>query len=302
MLTVSTAYAGVKDPVAVLFQVKGNVEYTKNGEKWKKVRRNKFLFPGYQIRSDVGGSGIITNRKTGKDSVLRPGTLLQVTNSEIKVKSGTLSESSQSNKLLSGLMKRFSRSQSYTTVRRSASQGAMVLDVARHTVLSQNYPYLVWDNVGDDLTYHLKIGEDVYTITPTTDEMIRIKISPFSGTREIKLEATRNNQVAARLNPYKRRGVLTNQTLRWLTPDESNELELIAKTIAETYPDNSFMLGSFLEKEELWVAAMDHYRQYLRDNPDEIEMTPYLFRVYKKLKLKRVYSKELAYWTQAMKE
>ena len=76
----SLLYAGTKDPVAVLFQVRGNVEYTKNGIKWKKVRRNKFLFAGYQIRSSATGSGIITNRISGKDSLLRPNTTLLVTN------------------------------------------------------------------------------------------------------------------------------------------------------------------------------------------------------------------------------
>ena len=62
------------------------------------------------------------------------------------------------------------------------------------------------------------------------------------------------------------------------------------------------MLGSFFEKQDMWVAAMDQYRQYLSENPDEIEMSPYLFRVYKKLQLEGIYRTELAQWKKAMQE
>ena len=53
-------FAASKDPVAVLFQVKGKVEYTKNGTKWKKIRHSKFLFAGYQIRTGDNSSAKIT--------------------------------------------------------------------------------------------------------------------------------------------------------------------------------------------------------------------------------------------------
>ena len=72
--------------------------------------------------------------------------------------------------------------------------------------------------------------------------------------------------------------------------------------IQETYGENSFMMGSYFEKQDMWVASMDQYKQYLKESPDEIEMTPYLFRVYKKLKLDGVYKKELEQWKQAMIE
>ena len=62
------------------------------------------------------------------------------------------------------------------------------------------------------------------------------------------------------------------------------------------------MLGSFFEKQDMWVAAMDQYREYLKENPEEIEMSPYLFRVYKKLRLDKIYKQELASWKKAMQE
>ena len=68
----SSSFAAKRGPVAVLSLAKGKVEYSKNAKKWKKVRRNKFLFNGYQIRTGADGSGKITNQKTGKDYLVDP--------------------------------------------------------------------------------------------------------------------------------------------------------------------------------------------------------------------------------------
>ena len=61
----------------------------------------------------------------------------------------------------------------------------------------------------------------------------------------------------------------------------------------------------FLESEVLKTFSNSGKFMVLRlrgENPDDIEMTPYLFRVYKKLKLNKLYKKELEEWTQAMAE
>ena len=33
-----------KVPVGMLVEIKGNIEYSKKGKRWKKVRRNKFVY------------------------------------------------------------------------------------------------------------------------------------------------------------------------------------------------------------------------------------------------------------------
>ena len=38
-------------PVAKLVQVEGEVQYSRNGIAWRPVRRTKYLFNGYQIRT-----------------------------------------------------------------------------------------------------------------------------------------------------------------------------------------------------------------------------------------------------------
>lgn len=298
----SLLYAGTKDPVAVLFQVRGNVEYTKNGIKWKKVRRNKFLFAGYQIRSSATGSGIITNRISGEDSLLQPNTTLLVTDLGLKLKEGKLSESKRSNALISGLMKRFSRSQSYTTVRRSADQRPDTFDIVRHIIVTDNYPYLVWENLDHKYRYELAVGSDSYSIDPTEESIVRVKLRPFESTQTVKIKVFEGDKEVTELQPFKKQGALTSHTIHWMSESEKGDFEEAIRTIQENYPDNDFMLGSLFEREEMWSAAMDQYKMYLEENPDEIEMTPYLFRVYKKLRLKEVYKNELSLWAQAMKE
>ena len=88
----------------------------------------------------------------------------------------------------------------------------------------------------------------------------------------------------------------------WMSTSERDRFQNDVKNIQETYGEISFMLGSFFEKQDMWVAAMDQYREYLKENPEEIEMSPYLFRVYKKLRLDKIYKQELASWKKAMQE
>lgn len=295
-------YGSTNDPVAVLFQVKGDVEYSKNGTNWKKIRRNKFLFSGYQIRSGNSGSGIITNQISGKDSVLLPNTALEVTARGVEVKKGRLSDMKESDELIAGLMKRFSTSQSYTTVRRGADLQNLEFDIVRHIILTDDYPFLVWENLNEDYHYILSVGNDDYPIESTNNDIIRVQINPFNGTKEVKIRVMLGDTLVTELKPFKQKGVLTYHTVRWMTSEEKMAFDASVQTVKQTYPDNSFILGSFFEKEEMWTAAMDHYKRYLDENPDDIEMTPYLFRVYKKLKLHKAYDDELVLWTQAMKE
>ncbi|MCP4749599.1 MAG: hypothetical protein GY866_01780 [Proteobacteria bacterium] len=295
-------YAGKRDPVGVLFQVKGKVEYTKNGTKWKKVRRNKFLFDGYVIRTGPAGSGKVTMKESGKNTEIGPNSVVKVTKKGLKAQSGSLTASQSSGKLMSGLMKKFTKSQSYTTVRRSHKKSAIKLDAVREIALTDDHPYLVWDNLGSKYQYTLTLGDKTYNVPASKGDIVRVKVKPFAGEQDYKITALKNGNAVVALKPYKSRGQKKNHTAVWLNSSKKLEIQDSVRDIQETYGENSFMLGSFYEKQEMWVASMDQYKQYLQENPDEIEMTPYLFRVYKKLKLKDTYKRELEEWKKAMME
>ncbi len=298
----SMLYAGIKYPVGVLFQVKGKVEYTKKGNKWKKVRRNKFLFRGYQVRTGENGSGKVTIQDTGENFQLTPNSLIEVTKAGLKPIKGSISNTESSSKLMSGLMKKFTRSQSYTTVRRSASGKTVKIDAVRKVILTTENPYLVWSNIGSDFEYKLTVGGSIYNAPATQEDIVRVKIEPFEGEKTFKIEVLKQGETVVTLKPYKSRGKEKFHAVSWMKKKQQGKLQKDIMNIKQTYGETSFMLGSFYEKKGMWVAAMDQYKEYLQENPDEIEMTPYLFRVYKKLRLNNIYQKELTEWKTAMTE
>ena len=110
-------YADKRIPIAVLFQTKGQVEYTKDGVHWKDINRNKPLFVGYQVRTANAASGKISIQTTRENFILNQNSLVLITAEGIEIKNGNLSKIEQPGRLISGLRKRFNKSRSYTTVR-----------------------------------------------------------------------------------------------------------------------------------------------------------------------------------------
>lgn len=302
LLAAGPALAGKKDPVAVLSQAQGTVEYQKpEGKKFKQIRRNKFLFDGYIVRSGADGSAKITNKITGESFEMGANTELQITSNAIVASKGSLNKVSGS-ELAASLMKRFDKSQSYTTVRRSHKKKVIEIDAAKSVVLTDAYPYMVWESLGSDYSYKLSIGNKSYDVAASDKELVRIKVDAFEGTQAYKIDAYQNGKKVVAMKPIKSRGEQHDRTVTWLSGSDKNNLESSVAALQQEYPENLFMLGNYYEDQNLYVAAMDMYKQYLSENPDEVEMTPYLFRVYKRLKLDKIYKDELEEYKQSLLE
>ena len=231
-----------------------------------------------------------------------PDSVIDVTKSKLVAKSGSLAAAAASGKLMSGLMKKFSKSQSYTTVRRSHKKKAIKVTAVRKVALTDEYPYMAWNNLGSEYNYQLSVGDQTYDVASTEDLVVRAQIKPFSGEQEYKISVLKDGAPVAELKPYKSKGKYHPHKAVWIGGDQKSSINSEISQIQGTFGEDSFMLGSFFEKQEMWVAAMDQYRLYLTENPDELEMTPYLFRVYKKLKLQSAYKKELEAWKEATME
>ena len=65
-------------PVGMIYDVDGKVEYSKNGKRWKPVRRNKLMFPGAMVRLNNGSKAKFANQATQETTNL-------LGNSEIKI-------------------------------------------------------------------------------------------------------------------------------------------------------------------------------------------------------------------------
>ena len=99
-------------PPTMVMHAKGKVEYSKNGIKWKKVRRNKFLFAGYQLRTGSNSTATLVNQKSGTSRNMGAGSLAKIEKNGAVTVSGSLTDPTPAGgNLMAGLSQRFAKAQ-----------------------------------------------------------------------------------------------------------------------------------------------------------------------------------------------
>ena len=98
-------------PVGMVFDVDGKVEYSKNGKRWKPVRRNKLIFPGSMVRLNEGSKAKFANQATQETTNLLANSEIKITDSGIELVSGELGSKEAAGELLAGLDKKFATTQ-----------------------------------------------------------------------------------------------------------------------------------------------------------------------------------------------
>ncbi len=71
---------------------------------------------------------------------------------------------------------------------------------------------------------------------------------------------------------------------------------------AKMLQDDIFMLTNYLEEQGLHIAAMDAYREYFLQNPEDNDMRPLLIRSYNDLKLSNLQESEARLYNAALAE
>ncbi|MBF0145138.1 MAG: hypothetical protein HQL84_04235 [Magnetococcales bacterium] len=267
-------------PVAMLTQVKGTVEISKDKE-WKKVTANKFIFEGTKIRTGADGSASIVNQTTNTSQNLAANSEVEVTTAAIKVVSGTLSEPQKAgDSVLASMNQRFEQAQRYTTVRRSVDKKDKEpkLTTAREITLTEAHPDLVWSNMGEEFSYRLIIDEKGVEVPASKESMIRYKVSGLTpGAHKYRVEVVKDG-----VSVFSPKG---DRTLTWLGGAALDEFNKKLGELKAAAPGDEFLIANFLDEKGLTVAAMDMYRKYFKDNPDEVDMFPLLIKTYHDLKL-----------------
>lgn len=280
-------------PVAKLVQVEGEVQYSRNGgTTWRPVRQTKYLFDGYQIRTGSDGNGKLINQLTGTSQKLGSNTHIEIDKEDVQVLAGALSRPTQeTTSLWESLMNKFSRAQRYTTVRRGEEPSC---DIKVRTIselaLSSDHPELVWRNCGS-YKYSLSINGKTMDVADQEGEFYRYKVSGLKpGEHTFQVTAIDNDG-----SEYSQR---KPSTLIWL--DEAQ-----AKGIREQIKragDDVFVAAAIYEANGLHVAAMDAYRGYFAENPDDNDMRPMLVNSYQELKLSDLRHKEAVIFNKAREE
>lgn len=286
-------------PVAKLVQAEGEVEYSRNGDRWRPVRRTKYLFPGYHIRTGDDGSGKLINQATGTSQELGANSRIKIEEAEIKVIAGSLTKpEEESVSFFQGLLNKFAKAQRYTTVRRSVDSQDDQCDnkvrTVREVTLSPKFPDLVWRNACPEYSYRLIIDDRSFSVPAQANaEMIRFNV------KEVGVEPGEHSYHVEVLD---KDGTIyiprRESTFTWLSPKQ--EKEILAGL--DKFSSDVFMQTNYLEQNGMWVAAMDRYRDFFQEYPDENEMRPLLIQSYQELKLSNLRQNEARLYQAKLEE
>lgn len=285
-LGMSVSVVAKEPPVAKLTQVVGSVEYSRNGTDWRKVRRTKYLFAGYHIKTAKNSSGKLISQQTGMAQTLGANSRIKVGKDKIHLVAGSLSEpKAQSSSIFHGLSNKFAKAQRYTTVRRGVRKEETCnpkVRTIRKVTVSSEYPDLVWRNACPEYSYRLVIDDRVIDVpAQSTAEMIRYRVIDVQpGDHVYRVEVLDIDGVV----------YIPKKDSAFSLMSKSEEKKLKAQT--EAVSDDVFVLTDVLEANEMFVAAMDAYRQHFSENPDDNDMRPLLIKSYNDLKLSNLKDSE----------
>ena len=275
------------EPVALLIQSKGKVMYSPDGITWKNVRRNRFLFEGWHVKTASDGSCKLINQQTGMIETVEVNTHVKIFAKATKAVMGMISTPEPASDFMSLLKRKFAKVQKYSAIKRHSKYKARAeLETVRKITLSRDYPDLVWENAGSEYSYRLVIGKNIFDIPASDNDMIRFPLNRMpSGPSDYYVQLIRNGEIA--YTPEKK------GRIHWMSDAEIKEFREEETRIRETDPAG-FLLGNFMDDRGLKVAAMDLYRKFIAENPDANEMRPFLIKIFGDLKLRTLKDAEMA--------
>ncbi|MDM8522043.1 hypothetical protein QUF80_01625 [Desulfococcaceae bacterium HSG8] len=280
LLCTNMTAASENEPSVFLIQADGKVMYSEDGKTWKNIYRNKFLYKGDRLKTGNDGTCKLINHQTGVAESVGSNAEIEILANGTKALKGLLSEAEQSTSLMGFLKRKFTKSQKFAAItRRTRSQKHVELKTVRNITLSEDYPDMVWENVGIEYSYQLIVGEKMFDVPASCDALVRFALTPISpGQSDYSVQVLYNGEIL--YEPGKK------GKLNWLSDAEKNSFREKKQLVQEVDPDNGFLLGSFMYEQGLKVAAMDQYRKFLFENPDANEARPFLIQVLNDLKLK----------------
>ena len=292
-----------KIPVGMLVEIQGKIEYSKKGKRWKKVRRNKFVYANYQVRVSADSSIKFLNQKTNETTLLIANSKVKVTPEGLEVLEGSLGGTDAGGGLLSGLSKQFKKTQKYTTVRRAAKKEGINLKLATNTV-STDFSELAWETAGADYSYRLHLGTKdrktktwtdsaVYDVQATGDDVVRTNIKPVSKNQKYFVEVLDGSGSVAFTSEPSNLKVLSGKKL---TKFQKQKGQL------QSLDESGFLYAGLLKDNGLLVPALDQYEKFFAEFADEEdinELRPFIIEVYSRLRLAKLHKAELKKYQSA---
>ena len=298
MMGMSQMTMGKAPPVAKLVQTEGKVEYSRNGNSWIPVRGTKYLFEGYMIRTGSKSGGKLINQQSGMAQQLGSNSRIEVKADSVFLVSGNLTPpKEESSSIFQSLMNKFAKAQRYTTVRRSVTSGDEAscdnkVRTIKTVTVSPSHPDLVWRDACPEFSYRLVIdGTAVAVPAQSTSEMIRYSVNDVKpGEHTYRVEVIDKDGTV----------YIPRKESSFVVIDEAGDQKLTQDL--SMFADDVFMQTNYLEENGLHVAAMDAYREYFQDHPDDNDMRPLLIQAYQELKLSNLRESEARLYNAALEE
>ena len=211
---------------------------------------------------------------------------------------GSLTEpQEEETSLFQSLMNKFAKAQRYTTVRRGVNLADEACDskvrTIRSVTVSPRHSDLVWRNACPEYSYKLVIDNAMPIDVPaqSTSEMIRYNVASSAvGEHTYRVEV------------FDKDGTVyipkAESKFQVMSADKEDELNAVLEQVG----DDIFLETNLLEEQGLYIAAMDAYRQYFQQNPDDNDMRPLLIQSYQVLKLSNLRESEARLYNAALEE
>ncbi len=291
LLAFAAMTANASGPVARVMDIEGTIEFSRDGERWESVTRTKYLFPGQHVRSGRDSRARVINQASGEIRELGASTTIVVEDGDLQVVSGRNFGVEQQSRggFWQAMRNKFATTQRYTTVRRSvrSADDQPQVDTARNISVGAAWPELVWSNAGPEYAYRLAVGEETFDIAPaSTSEMIRFRLPEMpAGEYPYKLEVLLDGEVV--YSPRR------ESTLTWLDDEQAAKVKAELEAMKnDPVRNDPFMIADFYEEQGLLVAALDTYRGFFSEHPEENDMRPFLIKAYHDLRLLDLREKE----------
>jgi hypothetical protein len=256
------------------------VEYSKNGKRWKPVRRNKLMFAGSMVRLNDGSKAKFANQATQKTTNLLANSEIKITDTGMELVSGELGSNEAAGELLAGLEKKFATTQKYTTVRRSANKAGQELIVDLGSIsLSDKYPVVAWESTGAEYSYRLHVGDTSYDVAATSEKVVLQSIDSFSErSMKYRVEVIKDGTVVSESK---------TRRLSWLSGKKLKRFEEDLNAVKQ-YDSDGFLMAGVLKDHKLLVPAMQTYESFFSKNSDDEDINdlrPFMIEIYARLKL-----------------
>ena len=271
-----------KIPLALLVNVEGKVELSKNGQTFQIINtKDRFILDGYHIQTGADGSGTIIFLQQDNMCKIEPNSHIEIINGYIKKVNGKFKDLPSSEKVLEDIDRQYLHAMKYTMSRKSSGKKKLKVKLPRSLSVCKDLPLLVWDNCGNDYSYRLTVGSNTYNVSASKDKVVRFTLPELKpGKYKFAVEVLKGGEVVYKPKKTKKLEVLADDAIAGLKKSK-DIIDRIAK-------GNLLLLGMRLEELDINAAAYDAYDRFFKSHPDENEMRPFFVRACHSLKLKEM--------------